>query len=119
MTEGVHGGLALSSLPEVVSANDRVVLGTYDGHPVGGGANEGVPGLGHVPARLRIGTLLPGAALGRMDPDVGHQLVEVGEPAETIQGFSDAETRKSGVVIEFDGTAIDKIMVVLAEAKVV
>jgi electron transfer flavoprotein beta subunit len=45
--------------------------------------------------------------------------IEVGEPAETIQGFSDAETRKSGVVIEFDGTAIDKIMVVLAEAKVV
>lgn len=45
--------------------------------------------------------------------------IEVGEPAETIQGFTDAETRKSGVVIEFDGTAIDKIMVVLGEAKVV
>jgi electron transfer flavoprotein beta subunit len=45
--------------------------------------------------------------------------IEVGEPAETIQGFSDAETRKSGVVIEFDGTAVDRIMAVLAEAKVV
>jgi electron transfer flavoprotein beta subunit len=45
--------------------------------------------------------------------------IEVGEPAETIQGFSDAETRKSGVVIEFDGTAVERIMAVLAEAKVV
>ena len=45
--------------------------------------------------------------------------IEVGEPAETIQGFADAETRKAGAVIEFDGTALDKIMAVLAEAKVV
>jgi electron transfer flavoprotein beta subunit len=45
--------------------------------------------------------------------------VEVGEPAETIQGFADAETRKAGVVIEFDGTAVDRIIAVLAEAKVV
>ena len=45
--------------------------------------------------------------------------IEAGEPAETIEGFADAETRKSGVVIEFDGTAIERIMQVLAEAKVV
>jgi electron transfer flavoprotein beta subunit len=45
--------------------------------------------------------------------------IELGEPAETIQGFADAETRKAGAVIEFDGTALDKIMAVLAEAKVV
>jgi electron transfer flavoprotein beta subunit len=45
--------------------------------------------------------------------------IEVGEPAETIQGFTDAETRKAGVVIEFDGTAVDRIIAVLAEAKVV
>jgi electron transfer flavoprotein beta subunit len=45
--------------------------------------------------------------------------IEGGEPAETIQGFADAETRKAGAVIEFDGTALDKIMAVLAEAKVV
>ena len=45
--------------------------------------------------------------------------IEVGEAAETIQGFADAETRKAGAVIEFDGTALDKIMAVLAEAKVV
>jgi electron transfer flavoprotein beta subunit len=50
---------------------------------------------------------------------LGELGIEVGEPAETIQGFTDAETRKSGVVIEFDGTALDKIMAVLAEAKVV
>ncbi|GAC1510519.1 MAG: electron transfer flavoprotein subunit beta/FixA family protein [Candidatus Dormibacteraceae bacterium] len=50
---------------------------------------------------------------------VGDLGIEVGEPAETIQSFADAETRKSGAVIEFDGAAIDRIMAVLAEAKVV
>jgi len=45
--------------------------------------------------------------------------IERGEVAETIEGLSDAETRKSGVVIEFDGTAVDRIMQVLIEAKVV
>jgi electron transfer flavoprotein beta subunit len=50
---------------------------------------------------------------------VGDLGIEVSQPAETIQGFADAETRKSGVVIEFDGVAVDRIMAVLAEAKVV
>jgi electron transfer flavoprotein beta subunit len=45
--------------------------------------------------------------------------IELGEPAETIQGFADAETRKAGAVIEFDATAVERIMAVLAEAKVV
>jgi electron transfer flavoprotein beta subunit len=45
--------------------------------------------------------------------------IEVGEPAETIQGFTDAEIRKAGAVIEFDGAAVERIMQVLAEAKVV
>jgi electron transfer flavoprotein beta subunit len=45
--------------------------------------------------------------------------IDIGEPAETIQGFADAETRKAGVVIEFDGAAVDRIIAVLAEAKVV
>jgi electron transfer flavoprotein beta subunit len=45
--------------------------------------------------------------------------IEVGEPAETIQGFADAEIRKAGAVIEFDGAAVERIMQVLAEAKVV
>jgi len=45
--------------------------------------------------------------------------IDIGESAETIQGFADAETRKAGVVIEFDGAAVDRIMAVLAEAKVV
>jgi electron transfer flavoprotein beta subunit len=44
--------------------------------------------------------------------------VEMGEPAETIQGVADAETRKAGEVIEDDGTAVDKIVQVLATAKV-
>jgi electron transfer flavoprotein beta subunit len=45
--------------------------------------------------------------------------IERGETAETIEGLTDAETRKAGVVIEFDGTAIDRILQVLTEAKVV
>jgi electron transfer flavoprotein beta subunit len=45
--------------------------------------------------------------------------IDIGEPAEAIQGFADAETRKAGVVIEFDGAAVDRIIAVLAEAKVV
>ncbi len=44
--------------------------------------------------------------------------VEKGESAETIEGVSEAETRKAGEVIEDDGSAVDKIVAVLAEAKV-
>jgi len=45
--------------------------------------------------------------------------IERGEPAETIEGLTDAETRKAGTVIEDDGTAVDRIIQVLAEAKVI
>ena len=45
--------------------------------------------------------------------------IDKGEPAETIEGLADAETRKAGSVIEDDGTAIDRIIQVLVEAKVV
>src|ERR1700730_11308132 len=44
--------------------------------------------------------------------------IESGEPAETIEGLTDAETRKAGTVIEDDGTAVDRIIQVLVEAKV-
>jgi electron transfer flavoprotein beta subunit len=44
--------------------------------------------------------------------------VEKSEPAETIQGVVEAETRKAGQVVEDDGTAVDKIVAVLTEAKV-
>jgi electron transfer flavoprotein beta subunit len=44
--------------------------------------------------------------------------VDVGERAETIQGIADAEPRKAGAVIEDDGTAVDQIVKVLADAKV-
>ena len=45
--------------------------------------------------------------------------VDKGEPAETITGVAEAEARKAGEVIEDDGKAVDKIMQVLAQAKVV
>jgi electron transfer flavoprotein beta subunit len=44
--------------------------------------------------------------------------IERGEPAETIEGLTEAETRKAGTVIQDDGTAVDRIIQMLAEAKV-
>src|SRR5216683_252437 len=45
--------------------------------------------------------------------------IERGEPGETIEGVADAETRKAGAIIEDDGHAVERIMQVLAQAKVV
>ena len=50
---------------------------------------------------------------------LGELGIDKGEPAETIEGLADAETRKAGSVIEDDGTAVDRIIQVLVEAKVV
>jgi electron transfer flavoprotein beta subunit len=50
---------------------------------------------------------------------LGELGIERGEVAETIEGLTDAETRKAGEVIEFDGTSIDRIIQVLSEAKVI
>ena len=44
--------------------------------------------------------------------------VDRSEPAETIVGVAEAETRKAGEVIEDDGSAVEKIVAVLAAAKV-
>lgn len=45
--------------------------------------------------------------------------IDRGESAETIQAIVDAEARKAGSIIEDDGTAVDQIVKVLTEAKVV
>lgn len=45
--------------------------------------------------------------------------VDGGSPAETIESVASAEARKAGSVIEDDGTAVDQIVKVLAEAKVI
>jgi electron transfer flavoprotein beta subunit len=45
--------------------------------------------------------------------------IERGESVETIEGIAQAEVRKAGTVIEDDGTAVDRIMQILAEAKVI
>lgn len=44
--------------------------------------------------------------------------IERGDPAETIEGLTEAVARKAGVVIQDDGTAVDKIVQMLVEAKV-
>jgi electron transfer flavoprotein beta subunit len=45
--------------------------------------------------------------------------IERGESTETIEDLAAAEARKAGSIIEDDGTAVDKIVQVLAEAKVI
>src|SRR5256885_8282012 len=45
--------------------------------------------------------------------------VERGESSETVEGIVDAEARKAGSIIEDDGTAVDQIVRVLADAKVI
>ena len=43
--------------------------------------------------------------------------VEKGSAAESLEGFSEAETRKSGEIIEDDGSAVDKIVAFLQTSK--
>jgi electron transfer flavoprotein beta subunit len=50
---------------------------------------------------------------------LGELGVERGEAGETIEGLVDAEARKAGAIVQDDGTAVDRILQVLAEAKVV
>src|SRR5581483_10503779 len=45
--------------------------------------------------------------------------VERGADSESIEGITDAEARKAGAIIEDDGTAVDQIVKVLADAKVI
>ncbi|MDQ6720421.1 MAG: electron transfer flavoprotein subunit beta/FixA family protein [Candidatus Dormibacteraeota bacterium] len=45
--------------------------------------------------------------------------IERGEPAEIIEGLTVAEARKAGAIVQDDGTAVDRILQVLAEAKVI
>jgi len=45
--------------------------------------------------------------------------VDRGTDSETIEGIAEAETRKAGSIIEDDGTAVDQIVKVLADAKVI
>jgi electron transfer flavoprotein beta subunit len=45
--------------------------------------------------------------------------VERSDPVETIEAVAEAETRKAGEVIQDDGKAVDRIISVLVQAKVV
>jgi len=46
--------------------------------------------------------------------------VDRGEPSETVEGIVDAEARKSGEIVEDDGTVgVEKIMSILQAAKVI
>jgi electron transfer flavoprotein beta subunit len=45
--------------------------------------------------------------------------IDRGSDSETIEGIADAEARKAGAIIEDDGSAVDQIVKVLADAKVI
>jgi electron transfer flavoprotein beta subunit len=45
--------------------------------------------------------------------------IDRSEPTETIEGLTEAVARKAGVIIQDDGAAVDRIIQVLAEAKVI
>jgi len=45
--------------------------------------------------------------------------VEAGERAETVEAVANAEARKAGSIIEDDGNAVDQIVRVLVDAKVI
>jgi electron transfer flavoprotein beta subunit len=45
--------------------------------------------------------------------------VERGADSETIEGISEAEARKAGAIVEDNGSAVDEIVKVLADAKVI
>ena len=50
---------------------------------------------------------------------LGDLRIERGESAETVEGVTEAETRKAGSIVEDDGTAVDQIVKVLVDAKVI
>jgi electron transfer flavoprotein alpha/beta subunit len=50
---------------------------------------------------------------------VGDLGIELGQPAETVEGIQDAEARTAGEIVEDDGSVgVEKIMSVLQAAKV-
>ena len=113
--------LTFAKKVEVDGSNVKVHRQTADGYQV---VEASTPALSTVTAAIaepRYASLkgimaarskeIKQLALG----DVG---VEKSQPAETIEGVVDAEQRKAGEVIEDDGSAVDKIVAVLAEAKI-
>jgi len=107
---------------EVDGSNLKVHRQTADGYQV---VDSGTPTLITVTAGIAepryasLKGIMAARSKEIKQVGLGDLGIERGEVAETIEGLSDAETRKSGVVIEFDGTAVDRIMQVLIEAKVV
>src|SRR6266849_2329697 len=86
--------LPLSSLAQVVSADDRVVLDSDHGHFVGGRAKVGVASLGHVPAGLVIAAVVERKTLENLATSLSdgtlafqlQRLAEVGRSAVVVKG---------------------------------
>ena len=113
--------LTFAKKVEVDGSTIRVHRQTADGYQV---VEASIPALITVTAGIaepRYASLkgIMAARSKEIKPiGLGDLGIERGEPAETIEGLTDAETRKAGTVIEDDGTAVDRIIQVLAEAKV-
>jgi electron transfer flavoprotein beta subunit len=114
--------VTLAKKIEVAGANLKVNRQTSDGHMV---VETSMPALVTVTAAIaepRYASL-KGIMAARSKEVKQLSLSDLGiertESAETIEGVTDAEVRKAGSIIEFDGTAVDQIVKVLAEAKVI
>ena len=113
--------LTFAKKVEVDGSSIRVHRQTADGYQVVEAATPALVSVTAAIAEPRYASL-KGIMAARSKEikqvSLGDLGVDKGEPAETIEGVADAETRKAGEVIEDDGTAVEKIVQVLATAKV-
>ena len=113
--------LTIAKQVEVDGSNIRVHRQTADGYQV---VEASTPALITVTAGIAepryasLKGIMAARSKEIKQVGAGDLGVEKGQPAETIEGVVDAETRKAGEVIEDDGKAVEKIIQVLATAKV-
>ena len=114
--------LTVAKKVEVDGANLKVHRQTSDGYQV---IEASLPALITVTAAIAepryasLKGIMAARSKEIKQVTLGELGVEAGGPVETILGIADAETRKAGEVIQDDGTAVDRIMQVLADAKAV
>lgn len=113
--------LTIAKKVEVDGTTVRVHRQTADGYQVIEGSTPALITVTAAIAEPRYASL-KGIMAARSKEikqlSLGDLGLEPSDPAETIEGFADAEARKAGEVIEDDGKAVDRIMQILTEAKV-
>lgn len=113
--------LTFAKKVEVDGSTIKVHRQTADGHQVVEAATPALVTVTAAIAEPRYASL-KGIMAARSKEikqvSAGDLGIETSQPAETIESMADAEARKAGEVIEDDGSAVDKIVQVLAAAKV-